>query len=65
MAEVTCRHCRVRIRLVNFALGARWMHDPDPHRFGDEYWFCRREVAEPDEGGSDERVRGLGAAHGG
>jgi hypothetical protein len=42
----TCRHCGVKIVLVNYPRGPAWRHDPDPDRF--EYMYCKLTVAEPE-----------------
>lgn len=44
----TCRHCGGRIVRVEFAMGAKWMHQHSGAAFQDDmHWFCHKTVAGP------------------
>lgn len=46
--DATCQHCGKCITLVNYSLGARWMHQPSGAAFHDGmYEYCHRSVAVP------------------
>ena len=52
MADDRCLNCNGTIRLINYALGKRWMHvDPDAsfptEQRGTAWRFCRATVATP------------------
>ena len=47
--EDKCMHCNVRIVKKYYALGAKWMHQPEGSSFNDfAYEFCKLYTAEPD-----------------
>lgn len=46
----TCKHCGERIVCLNFALGMKWMHQPEGAAFSILHEWCRRTYAEPEEG---------------
>lgn len=53
MTEKRCKHCKVIIRKVNFALGEKWMHvNPSssfPTQMNGGMWeYCQTLVAEPE-----------------
>lgn len=45
MTVSRCKHCKVEVVKVNFALGSKIMHNPTGRRF-DQYEFCKRTAAE-------------------
>lgn len=52
-----CKHCRVEVRLVNYALGPSWRHVVPGGSFGSEYLRCRLTEAEPEETPLERIVR--------
>jgi len=44
-----CKHCRVEVQLVNYALGPSWRHTPNGDtREHSTYLSCKLTVAEPE-----------------
>lgn len=52
-----CKHCRVEVRLVNYALGPSWVHVVPGGSFGSGYRSCRLTEAEPEETPLERIVR--------
>jgi len=44
-----CKHCRVEVTLVNYALGPSWRHVVPGGSFGSEYLLCKLTAAEPEQ----------------
>lgn len=53
MGDALCVNCGHTIRLINYALGEKWMHVKPRASFpterkGSAWWYCRQVVATPD-----------------